>query len=94
MRLVHGHGIPTSLCMCILWDQAHQKRCASVLEPPIIVCVGTTASAGLSVFVTLSMFCRNHVVDIHAWQASQTKLGLLVSVDACLLAYAHVFKTT
>ena len=91
MRLVHGHGIPTSLCMCILWDQAHQKRCASVLRPPIIVCVGTTVSAGLSVFVTLSTFflescCR------HAWQASQTKLGLLVCVDACLPAYAHVFK--
>jgi hypothetical protein len=65
MRLVHGHGIPTSLCMCILWDQAHQKRCASVLRPPIIVCVGTTASAGLSVFVTLSIFCWNHVVDMH-----------------------------
>ena len=56
MRLVHGHGIPTSLCMCILWDQAHQKCCTSVFRPPIIVCVGTTASAGLSVFVTLSIF--------------------------------------
>ena len=52
---------------CAFCGTRHIRNAAHLCSdlPLFIVCVGTTASAGLSVFVTLSIFCWNHVVDMH-----------------------------